>query len=315
SVSARSWISVEGFEVTGSEDRGIVVADSCTNVTVSHCTVSFSHRMGIQAVKGSDLRIASNVVHDCHDHGISLTRGVTNSIVEDNESFRNARPAERAANGIYLFDSPWNVLRRNRLHDNQDTGLHIQSGSNNCVAYLNRSWNNGDHGYDQLEATGTIHVCDVAYGNYKDGFSIEGNASGTQLYNCIAIENGLTTNEFDLWVDEGSMPGFVSDYNIFWNSTKQPPVKCIATLYKKVAAYSGSSGRDRQSLQVDPRFVNPAAGDFRLQPGSPAIDSGSSEVPNWPATHALGPERRDGPATPDRRARPGAQAGPRAPRE
>ncbi len=59
-------------------------------------------------------------------------------------------------------------------------------------------------------------------GNYKDGFSIEGSATGTRLYNCIGVNNGLTTNEFDLWVDSGSASGFVSNYNVFWNSTSQP---------------------------------------------------------------------------------------------
>jgi len=287
SLFGRSYVTIDGFNVLRTEDRGVYLNGSCTNVSVLRNVITFTGKMGIQIVGGSGMLIGSNSVHDCMDHGISLITGVTNSILEDNESYRNVRPIDRVANGIYLFGCPSNTIRQNRTHDNQDTGIHIQSGSNNCIEYLNRSWNNGDHGFDHLMATGTIHNGDVAYGNYKDGFSIEGNATGTQLHNCIAIDNGLTTNEFDLWVDLGSTTGFVSDYNIFWNSTTQSPVKYIATLYPTVAAYStASGGKDAHTLQTDPRFVNAAAANFHLQSGSPAIDNANSGSPNWPTLDA-----------------------------
>jgi parallel beta-helix repeat protein len=297
SLYARSWITIEGFTILHTEDRGINAGTACTNLTIARNTVRYANKPGIQVSGGSGMRIASNIVSDNNDHGISLTAGVTASVIEDNESFRNARPAERAANGIYLFGSPGDTLRGNRLHDNQDTGLHLQSGSNDCVAYLNRSWNNGDHGYDHLGASGTIHVCDLAYGNHKDGFSIEGASPGTEIHRSIAVNNGLTTNEFDLWVDLASTPGFVSNDNLFWNSTRQPPVKYDATLYGSVAKYSAASGQDTRSLQADPRFVNPAAGDFRLQPGSPAIGSPGARGPGWSATEAFGCSPADVAAT------------------
>ena len=292
-LTGTSWITIDGFTVTGTQDRGIYLAGSCANVTLTRNTVTFANKMGIQVSGGSGMLLGSNTVSDNNDHGIALIGGVSGSTLEDNESFRNALPTARAANGIYLFGCPGNVLRRNRLHDNQDTGIHLQSGSNNCVSYLNRSWSNGDHGYDHLGATGTIHVCDVAYGNLLDGFSIEGNATGTQLHNCIATENGLTTDEFDLWVDSGSASGFVSNYNLFWNSTSQPPVKFIHKKYSSVADYSAASGQDARSLQANPRFVNPAVGDFHLLALSPAIDNANSAAPNWPSTDAEGRARVD----------------------
>src|SRR5436309_6698218 len=54
-----------------------------------------------------------------------------------------------------------------------------------------------------------------------------------------------------------------------------------------------------QSLQVDPKFVNPGTGDFHLQAGSPAIDAANSGVSNWPPTDAEGHARVDDPATPN----------------
>src|SRR5438477_8398169 len=129
-----------------------------------------------------------------------------------------------------MYNASNNVLRGNRWHDNQDTGEQFSPGCHDNLSLQNLSWNNGDHGYDHVQATENVHIGDVAWGNYKDGFSIEGNATSNEVWDCIAVNNGLGTNEFDLWVDGTSTSGFQSNDNLFWNSTAQPPVKYVTTL-------------------------------------------------------------------------------------
>jgi hypothetical protein len=51
------------------------------------------------------------------------------------------------------------------------------------------------------------------------------------------------------------------------------------------------------NLSVDPKFMNPGQGDFHLQPGSPAIDAGSSVGAPASDLDCLG--RFDDPATPN----------------
>ena len=303
-LAARSWVTIDGFEITRTEDRGIRLQSGCSNVVVSGNRVTYANSYGIQTVGGVNVVIEDNKVSDCTFHGIGLTAGASGCTVRGNESFGNARPGVRVANGIYLFGAPGNTLYRNRVHENQDSGMQIQSGSNDCVAFDNISWNNGDHGFDHLGATGTVHVNDVAYGNFKDGFSIEGLATGTQLHNCIGANNGINTNEFDLWVDAGSVSGFVSDYNIFWNATAQPPIKYTSKLYASIADYQTASGQDAHSLQADPLFTQPGAGEFRPTAGSPAVDSGTSDTPYWPALDADGNPRVDVPSVPNTGAGP-----------
>lgn len=295
----RSWVTIDGFTALRAESRGIFMQSACSNVTITRNTVSDANSSGIQAVGGSSLVIEFNTVRNSGPHGIGLTAGATNCIIRDNESYGSTDPDIRRADGIYLYGAPGNFVYRNRVHDNQDSGIHFGPGSHNNVAFNNRSWNNGDHGYDHLGATGTTHVNDAAYGNTKDGFSIEGGATGTRLYNCIAVNNGLYTDEFNLWVEPGSEIGFVSDHNIFWNMAIQEPINYLDIEYAMIEDYRIASGQDAHSIQEDPRFANPAAGDFRLRPGSPAIDSGNSGAPYWPATDGAGQSRVDVPGIPN----------------
>jgi len=297
SATGRSWLSIVGFTIRRPGSRGINLTAGTSDVEVLHNEVTDAAGYGILASAGARVHIASNKVSSSGDHGIILVHGENSCTVEHNESFSNARPDERAANGIYLEEATGNTLRWNLLHDNQDTGMQMDPGASGNLSLQNCSWSNGDHGYDHLSATGNLHVGDVAFANFKDGFSFEGGASGNSVENCIAVENGLTTNEFDLWVDSSSTGGFQSNDNIFWNSTAQPPVKYTSVLYASVAAYASATGQDGRTVQANPGFVDGPAGDFHLMAGSPAIDSGNSGVTGWSSVDDDGLAPVDDPST------------------
>ena len=292
-LTGRSWVHIQGFTVTRTEDKAIQLTSGANNSEIVSNVVSFANSAGIIVSNSSNVLIASNTVFQNNDHGIYLSAAVSSSIVQDNESYLNARPTVRAANGVYLGNSTGNLIQRNRFHDNQDTGEQFNTGSSNNTSLQNRSWNNGDHGYDHLGATNTLHIGDVAWHNFKDGFSIEGNSTGTKLYDCIAVDNGLTTDEFDLWVDSASSVGFASDSDMFWNSTSQTIIKYISTRYATIAAFRTATGMEVHGIQSDPKFAAAAAGDFHLLTGSPAIDSADSSIAGWPANDAEGHARVD----------------------
>ena len=301
---SKSFVTIDGFEITRHESRGINMGSPNSDIVIARNRVTFARSYGIQANNGTRITIEENRVSDCALHGIGLTAGSTACIVRNNEAFNMVSLDGAHVAGVYLYGATKNTLYGNRTHHNWDSGINFYTGSDSCLSYNNRSWSNGDHGFDHLSAVGTTHIHDVAYGNDMDGFSIEGTSPGTRLFNCIGVNNGLLTDEFDLWVNDLSAPGFVSDNNIFWNSTAQEPFKFITTKYATIADYRLASGQDAHSKQADPKFTNGANGDFLPMAGSPAIDAATSAVPNWPALDVMGNARFDDLATANQGAGP-----------
>src|SRR5262249_20238515 len=138
--------------------KGVYMTQASHDIVVSGNTFRDEARYGVQADTCDHVTIADNVVTGGGDHGIVLLRGTTSSQVLRNESAFNSQPLVRQANGIYMFRAPGNLIADNRCHDNQDTGIQVQSGSNDNLLVQNRSWNNGDHGFDNLMASGNVHI-------------------------------------------------------------------------------------------------------------------------------------------------------------
>ncbi len=78
----------------------------------------------------------------------------------------------------------------------------------------NICWSNGDHGFDTLSSTDVRYVNNTAYGNRRDGISVEGTSLRATLANNLLVDNGAATNEYDLYVDASSAPGFAADHDL-----------------------------------------------------------------------------------------------------
>ena len=298
-VSARSWVTIDGFAVTSCENRGIMLTNGSTNLEITRNVVHQCGHVGLQAAQCAAVHIGWNKISDNADHGISVTDGTVASTIEGNESFGNFSAGSVKGAGLYLFGTLGNVIRGNRFHDNAKAGEDLEHASGN-VSLENVSWNNRGAGYNHLAASGNVHNGDVAFGNNGDGFGLNMGSTGTAIYNCVSSINGLRHSRFDLEVDSTSVIGFTSDDNLFWNPSGSDPMRYAGVSYNKVREYATVSGQDARTLQSDPRFADPQAGDFRPLPGSPLIDSGNSATPDWSSADAAGNPRIDDPSTANR---------------
>jgi parallel beta-helix repeat protein len=292
-VSNRAYVSISGFTVTRSENRGIQLTNGSSNAEINHNEVMYSGRFGVQLEKSSAVHLASNVIHDNTDHGISVTAGSTGCTIEGNESFHNGLPIRRTGDGIYLYGATGNVIQRNRFHHNQMSGEDFQNGANDNVSVQNLSWLNGYTGFNHVKATGNVHNGEVAFYNNWDGFAMDVGSTGQTLFNCIGAVNGIVHSRYNLEVDSSSTAGLTSNDNIFWHPSGETPVRYSGKTFQWVKDYTAASGQDSRTIQNDPLFVDPFAGDFHLLAGSPAIDAANSSTPNWPSTDFGGQPRVD----------------------
>lgn len=243
--------------------------------TIQHAVLLYGGHTPIQAVGGSGdalgfeptIEIAYNEVRhflwagiDAHTPDVWIHHNIVeggghqgigardNSLVEHNIVL-NAQTGIAVENGN-------GVIVRNNLVIDSVRGMELRSGhdiqvTNNTVARVDGP------------PTGWYFEGDLVYPAFEIGGGIESYLQSSG----IEILNNVVYGPFDWGVGLHQELGPASevDYNLMWG---QP------------SGYAGRGwgGAGPHLLAEDPRFVDPAVGDFHLMGDSPAIDTGSPSV-------------------------------------
>ena len=211
------------------------------------------------------VRFRNVEVRNSPAQGVTIFPG--NGASSDYNEFINCRVHHngRAAeydHGFYISSSN-NLVQGCQIYSNKAFGVHIYSGSsnqaNNNVVRNNRIYGNGttgNNGGGVVVASGSASVVynNLIYGN-RDGIVVCCGGNSEQLLNNTIYQN----LRYGIEVQDGS--GNVVTNNIMRSNAVRD------TMYHVSVTSSNN-------LTSDPMFANVSAGDFRLRPGSPAIDAG-----------------------------------------
>jgi parallel beta-helix repeat protein len=309
-IKGKSYVTVQGFAITGTIGSGIQVSDSSYVKLVSN-KVSYAGRPASGAIaRGITLNAVShsvvrgNVTHHNSDDGIGVTNQSTGNQVERNESYANARQYTRAAAGIRVSGSPGNRVWSNRLHDNEDSGIDLWNGSTDSLAYDNVIWHNGDHGIDVHSTNGSRVLANTVYRNYDSGIEMTGSLN-TVLANNISADNGIDSarTSGQLRADAASAPSTAANYDLLWlsvpTSSSTDFLDWGGTTYPDLASFRAATGKEPHGVSASPRFADAAGYDLHLTQGSPAIDSARGSVRGQPRRDADGKGRVDDPDVPN----------------
>lgn len=224
-----------------------------------------------------------NDIFDFYYTGVSVGwswgYGPSNShhnVVSNNHIWQLGQGVLSDMGGIYTLGlAPGSVLHHNRIHDV-------------------RSYSYGGWGIYPDEGTSTMRIeNNVVYHCKSAGFHQHYGRENVVRNNVFAFNHDAqimrTRNEPHLSftfehniVDytEGSLLGsnwaennYKFDYNLYWNAAG----KTIEFAGMTFAQWQ-AKGQDAHSLIADPLFVDPARGDFRLKPGSPAARIGFEPI-------------------------------------
>ena len=317
-ISSKSYITINGFTITGTADHGIYVFGS-NNITISNNHISYSGqpvsgstRAGIYINSTTNSTISGNTTDHNSSHGIHLTNGANNNLVSNNVTFANAQQWQRDASGIRLDASINNTILHNITYSNEDSGMTNYTGSSGNFFIGNLTYGNGDHGIDNYNSPGNILIGNTAQGNHTAGINFEGTSapasSGATIMNNISVDNGInpiTGQKSNIRVDARSVPGTTMDYNlVYLSGAGTSMIQWNGTNYATLAAFKAAvPGQEVHGLQADPLFVSPVAyatrppavvvGDFHIKAGSPAIDSAYADAPSEPLLDLDGNPRVD----------------------
>jgi parallel beta-helix repeat protein len=303
-VSGKSYVTINGFNVTHETSYGIDVTTGSSNVTVSNNHVSYSGtpasglaKYGIRVNAATDSVISGNTVDHNSDTGIALVGSSQRIQVLNNECYANARSFERAAAGIRVASASDNTIAGNRSHDNEDSGIESYPGAVNTLIYDNVLYNNGDHGSDNFGTTNQRIFANTVYNNVTAGINVEGNSTGAVVENNISVDNGIGSprTHSEIRVERGSTTGAIVDSNLVWLNTNDVLYIWNSVNYSTLAQFRAASGQGAHDIWADPRWRNMAARDFHLLWNSPAVDSADSSANGQPPVDFDGALRTDDP--------------------
>ena len=253
-------------------------------------TVAFGGRMhpagiGVWLGLSPENLVEHNDIHDFYYSGLSVgwTWGyhptpARNNVIQHNHVHHIGQGVLSDMGGIYTLGlSPGTVIRHNCFHDIDafdygGWGIYFDEGSTGIVAEDNLVYRTKTGGFHQHYGRENM------VRNNIFAFARTGQLQRTrpEEHSSFTFERNIV-----LWSEGPLLHGnwggdrFLMDRNLYWHTTGSAP---SFPGNANLAAWR-QRGHDRESLVADPLFADPAAGDFRLLPGSPAARIGFVPFP------------------------------------
>ena len=324
-ISGRSFIIIEGFNITDTAYKGIFVVNSdhiiLRNNKISNAGYNFlDQQQGIHFRNVISSIIEENTTNNNSYNGIMLTQNSNDNIIRNNYSYGNnssfATNGGTDAKGIELSNSSNNLIINNIVFNNEDTGINLYGpstieGSSNNKVIGNLVYGNRDHGIDNNNSQGQIIVGNTVHGNYTSGINLELNSSGSTIVNNIIMDNGINPangrKPGNVYVDSTSVDETILNYNLYYYSTPSLfQIRWDSVSYSTITNFNlANPTQEVNGLEGDPLFLLPAppsseflgssGGDYHILPGSPAIDSANSDALFHPNSDIEGNPRFDDP--------------------
>lgn len=299
-----------GVVVEGSGgERDAFFIDQADYILVEGLTIQHADRAGMRISQSHHVTVRASTFADNGTWGL-FTDFSDYTVVEDSQAYGSVDE-----HGIYISNSSdYPTIRRNTLHHNNGCGLHmngdISMGGDGIISFglvernvIYENGYGGGSGINMDGVTDTIVRNNLLYDNHASGISIYqiDGGSGSQdnriLNNTILMPadgrwainipnvadtdnhlfNNIAYNEHSwrgaITIATPTLEGFASDYNILVDRFSVDDGDTSLSFSEWQAL-----GFDTHSLLASPAelFVNPSAGDYRLKPGSPAIDRGAT---------------------------------------
>jgi hypothetical protein len=248
-----------------------------------------------------------------------------NNLVHDND---NRKPAPGTGGSpanlplVMAYDTTDCVIEHNEFYNATGVAIFLKDNPRNLTVRGNLFWGKGGGVMTSVQDPGqNVVVCgnvfrDLTRGAIHTHCSLKGlTVSGNTFYNCAVDLRTWTSGTSDIRIFNNvfahTEPGhlhvevephgsdankdsaltkiLLHDFNCYWGPADwKVAYRTVARSLDAWRTY-GTYGFDKQSLYSDPKFIDPAKGDFRLQPDSPCLRAGKDR--QTLGAYATGAER------------------------
>ncbi len=254
----------------GASDRILIEGNRISYNNIEHFSTKWD-AAGVKFIRTDGLNFRNNIVENNFSTGMWMDVSTSNATVVNNTVRHNE------GLGIFFELSHKAIIAGNVAHHN-NVGILIADSSNARV-YNNTLSQNKQQ----------ILVKDSSRRNAK----LEEKAAGiTWIASNNVIKNNILSDAEDTAINASGCQPSASmmdniDYNAYYNKSSSRMFKwslgrskCLVT-YSSVDTFSSATGFEQHGLfggtgAINPYFVDEASGDYRLKPGSQAINRGQA---------------------------------------
>ena len=290
--TAISRLIIDGNEVhhlkTGSSES-VVVNGNVTDFRIDHNVIHDNNNIGIDVI-GYE-RTAPDPEVDRARDGVVSRNLVYNITSRGNPSYGD----EQNSDGVYVDGGTQVLIEQNTIHD-VDFGIELASEhkgrttshitARNNLIYSCHTAGISIGGYDAER--GITEYCTIVNNTLfrNDTSNLGAGEFQMQYYmaNNLFKNNILVAGPRGLLTVSKSSPmqskepTVVMDYNLYFSPLvpEESIFQFDNASHKGFRSYVTTTGNDAHSRFADPRFVDPASGDFHLLRDSPAIGAGEN---------------------------------------
>jgi hypothetical protein len=267
-----------------------------TDNHIHHIGMVNAPAVGVLVLLSAANDIAHNEINDTFYTAISVgwTWGYgptpcSGNIVEFNHLHDIGQGMLSDMGGIYTLGlQPGAILRNNLIHDVTileygGWGLYTDEGSSGIVLESNVVYRCQSAGFHQHYGETNLTYNNIFALNKEA--QLQRTRPETHL-GFILTNNIIYFDSGKIFTGDWSGNGYMIDHNIYFDARAADSTSKSES-YLKFKEWQGS-GHEPGSLFVDPMFVAPEKGDFRLRAGSPALKFGIHPID----LHGVGPRKK-----------------------
>jgi len=269
-----SYITIKNLDLRNGikQNLGLSIDSNVTNITVQDCAIHANRTDGFTLIyitnfgtQGStnNIIIRNNQIYNSKWNGIRITGGVTNVIISGNNIHQITH------NGIDTW--PGNGMNNKSFEIYNNDIYNFGGGAVGAGIYIPGASYFDIHDNDIHDSANTPNATFGIKAGSVDGYVMD---NITVRNNRIWNVNTNNSNSYSLWFDMCTDCRVINN-TLFANTSTLLDLSNTNFLIANNLAYANIRNEaSMKNYAQDPKFINVAAGDFHLQPNSPACTGG-----------------------------------------